>query len=213
MSKLKSDLKKAASYFLPPKILRLRGSKANNAIYLTFDDGPSEGVTDALLDLLKRHNAKATFFVIGDKLQASWDIAQRAVSEGHLIANHSQNHRGFGKLPLEAQLEQFELANQHIANLQQNYRGFRAPQGHWSPKLLWALFRRAIPAIHWSYDSLDYTLDTADSVLARFHREPIRAGEIILFHDDASLCIEALEQLLPQWQSKGFTFRTLESNA
>ena len=196
---------------LPKNIFVVKAQRNARRLYLSFDDGPTPGVTEPLLDLLAEHDVKATFFVIGQKLAAAQQLGMLMVDKGHVIGNHSFDHKAFGRIGLEAQQRQVIEADKIIAGLKQGYKGFRAPQGLWSVRLIIWLYRNGYQAVHWSYDSLDYHHDEPSRIVAEFTRKPVSAGDIILFHDDHEKCIEALKTLIPMWKKQGFTFETLDN--
>lgn len=195
---------------LPSWFVIQKGSVASGLAYLSFDDGPTHGVTDALLDLLKRYDVQATFFVVGKKLEENWELGERLVAEGHLVGNHSYDHIAFGRKKLPDQVWQVTTTNNIIEKLGQGYRGFRSPQGYWSGRLLIWLAMNRFRAIHWNYDSLDYTIKEANKIIRNFDKRPVKGGDILLFHDDSSLCIEVLEEMLPRWKSQGLKFGLLK---
>lgn len=200
------------SYLLPDSLFLYAKTRRKKALYLTFDDGPVPKVTDSLLDLLKRHNAQATFFIIGTRAEKEPLLMSRIYNEGHTIANHSYNHPNFNQISDEAQQEQVLKTNQIITQTTNNScRLFRAPQGRWNIKLLYFLWKEKITAIHWSRDSLDFKKEPAEVIINRFKQNAVNAGDIILFHDDNDLCISVLEQLIPHWQSQGYTMDKLVS--
>src|SRR5688572_27569417 len=87
----------ARSFFLlimPSSWMTIKGKKSNS-IYLTFDDGPDPEVTPLLLDLLKKKNAKATFFLVGTKIEAHPELVSQIIANGHGIGNHSYDHNSF----------------------------------------------------------------------------------------------------------------------
>jgi peptidoglycan/xylan/chitin deacetylase (PgdA/CDA1 family) len=196
--------------FLPEKIFWLRGRADERVLHLTFDDGPTPGITDVLRDLLAEYDAKATFFVIGTKLEVSKNLATSLIDDGHIIANHSFDHIGFRKLGLSGQLDQVKGAESIIDTLPaKSYKYFRAPQGDWSIKLIAKLYFLGFRSVHWSYDSLDYSKLTPANIIENYAECPVKNGEILLFHDDSDKCIEVLKEMLPLWQRQGFKFKAL----
>ena len=106
----------------------------NKRVFLTFDDGPSTSVTPYILDLLKQENIKATFFVLGTKVEANPDILKREYNEGHFIANHGYSHKYKDIYSsTQAVLDEYNKTNQAIKNAleNQNYNSlvFRFPGG------------------------------------------------------------------------------------
>ena len=200
------------SYLLPDSLFLYALSRRKKTLYLTFDDGPVNGVTDSLLDLLKKHNITATFFIIGTRAQKEPALMARIHTEGHRIANHSFSHPNFNKISLEQQQQEIVKTNQIIQETtQQTCTLFRAPQGRWNIKLLYFLWKEKITAIHWSRDSMDFKKEPAETLIKRFQQQAVKAGDIILLHDDNNLCIEVLEQLIPFWQSQGYSMKALAS--
>jgi peptidoglycan/xylan/chitin deacetylase (PgdA/CDA1 family) len=182
------------------------------SLYLTFDDGPVHGITEELLELLEQYQVKATFFMIGSQMSKSPDLLNKVYEQKHTIANHSYRHPNFNKLSIEKIIEEITSTNKVIKkNTLQNCRLFRAPQGRWSMKLLFTLFRLKMTAVHWSRDSMDFLKEHPEKIVKRFIDAPVKNGDIILFHDDDSRCLEALKTLIPHWQSQGFSLNALEN--
>lgn len=188
----------------------VKGNTKQKAIFLTFDDGPTAGITERIISLLASYNAPATFFTIGRKLEDNFELGVALVEAGHVVANHSLSHQGFSRLSLADQIQQADGAEKIIERLPgPAKRLFRAPQGHWTLKLILRLHKRGYRCVHWSYDSLDYTRPASADIVRQFEQKPVNSGEIILFHDDADVCIGALEVLLPLWKQQGFQFKTI----
>lgn len=199
------------AHILPDRLFLIQKSKKEAAIYLTFDDGPVSGITGPLLDLLAKHQAKATFFILGKCAVNEPDLMDRIVTEEHTLANHSYNHKFFTRLNAAQQKEEIVSTNHLIEkHIKKACRFFRAPQGRWDFKLYRLLLSQKMTGVHWSRDSLDFKKEPVDVLVNRFKQQPIENGDIVLFHDDNMLCIEALEQLIPYWQSQGFKLKALE---
>lgn len=200
------------SKLLPNGLFLNHGKKNSKSLYLTFDDGPVQGITEELLELLEQYKVKATFFTLGSQINKSPDLLKRIHEQKHTIANHSYSHPNFTKLSSETMLEQISTTNEAIKKTtQQNCRLFRAPQGRWNIRLLFELFCLKMTAVHWSRDSMDFLKEQPEKIVKRFIDDPVKNGDIILFHDDDSRCIEALKTLIPHWQSQGFSLNALEN--
>ena len=180
-------------------------------IALTFDDGPDPTYTPKVLDVLKTHGAKATFFVIGSLAERHPEIIRRIVADGHALGNHSHGHRRFASLPLKVQLAQIEqtdrLLGEHVGH---HRHWFRPPLGKLRGTLILALAQRRHGLAMWSYDSLDYKKLGTAAILSRFQTKPVQSGEIILFHDDNDFTVQALTALLPLWRGEGYKFEHLD---
>jgi len=200
------------SVILPDRLFLVSKSKRDKAIYLTFDDGPVPGVTDELLALLKKHDAKATFFLLGKCAKEQSELLSNIFEDGHTVANHSFSHANFTRLSKEQQETEILKTNEIIEN-STNFpcKLFRAPQGRWNIQLLRVLMRKKMKAVHWNRDSMDFKKESPEKLVKRFTTQPVKAGDIILFHDDDNRCIKALESLVPLWQSQGFKLKALEN--
>lgn len=161
-----------------PRIIR--SIPTHNTIYLTFDDGPHPVYTPALLDLLKKYDATATFFVVGELAEKYPHILQRMVKEGHTIGIHHYTHTSSWQLTpyqLQRQIEKtaqvIEQATTIVPIL------YRPPWGHFN--LATRQIAKKYDVILWSHIFKDWKLH--DNHLAQLH-EPIEDGAILLLHDN-----------------------------
>lgn len=188
-------------------LIRTRGPR--DAVYLTFDDGPQPVHTVALLELLAQHDARATFFLVGDQAQAYPELVRRLRAAGHSIGNHSMNHPRMSQLDMRAQIAQIDTADAALSQLDPGRtHTFRPPNGRVTPGILLATLLRRRPLVLWSIDSLDYRLDAA-AVVQHLRATPPRPGDILLFHDDGACAGDALAVLLPEWRRAGLRFEAL----
>ncbi|MBZ0115329.1 MAG: polysaccharide deacetylase family protein [Thermoanaerobaculia bacterium] len=153
---------------------------SNPVVALTFDDGPHPEVTPRLLDLLGAANAKATFFVVGLAAKAHPGILERAVEEGHIVANHSWDHSSFPLL--SSGWRRRQLAWCQDALPPGSPRLFRPPWGHqtWSSRLDAA--RAGFDVVAWSVMAEDWLDDPSEKLVARVEAG-LRPGAIALLHD------------------------------
>lgn len=198
---------------LSANLVRTRGPAAGRALYLSFDDGPNPVHTAALLALLAQHDAKASFFLIGEAAAAAPDLVSRILAAGHAIGNHSMSHPRMPRLGLGAQLQQIDAADAVLERMDGRKRhAFRPPNGRVTWSILLATLWRRRPLVLWSLDSLDYRLPP-EAVVERLRAVAPAAGDIILFHDDAECALLALQVLLPEWKRAGWRFLPLECAA
>lgn len=184
-----------------------RMDKNDRSVYLTFDDGPIPGSTPFILDTLAEHEAKATFFMVGENVLRYHDLYNRIVEEGHQVGNHTFNHMGSLKHWALTYGINTEKANELIhAHL------FRPPHGWMRWSVYWWLSRR-YKIVMWDLVTRDYSKwITAEDVLNNV-KQYTRNGSIITFHDSLK-SIDKLRHALPEalkWlKEQGYEFKTFE---
>lgn len=188
-------------------------------VCLTFDDGPKNGPTEALLDLLRTENIKATFFVNGKWIKHDPDLIMRMYKEGHDIGNHSYSHINLSKLSPQDITEELQKNNTIITKItKQPVRFMRAPGGQYSQDVYDIAQKLKLLIINWSLNTADYQMDKPmfDEGEAVFVRSPemiiqiikkkIHPGAIILLHNGNEESIAALKELIPWLKKQGYRF-------
>lgn len=174
-------------------------------VSLTYDDGPEPATTLPLLEVLKKYDAKATFFCIGHKAEQYPDIVRQIVEEGHQIGNHSHSHAGkfplYGKQKMKADLLKAQQVLEKISG--QEISLFRPPFGVTNPTVRSVLKELGWTTIGWNVRSFDTQTQTADKVLHRIKRK-LKPGVIILLHDRMPFSAELTEKLLIHLTEKGY---------
>ena len=188
-----------------------RGPRDGDAVALTFDDGPDPEVTPAVLDELKRHGARATFFVIGKTLSAHPELGRRIVAEGHVLANHSWQHSYLQHFRLHAwqtaEIDRAEHAIEAVSG-RPSTRLYRPPVGMKTGDHARAIGALGLEVIAWSVHSRD-TVDPDPASMARRVLRRIRGGDIVLLHDGDRVpgrrrsCPEAVRLILDGLRAKG----------
>jgi peptidoglycan/xylan/chitin deacetylase (PgdA/CDA1 family) len=199
---------------LPNALVMTRGKRQGTTRYLTFDDGPDPKYTPQLLDLLAKLGIRASFFVIGDKVEKHPAIVRRIVAEGHMLGNHSYSHWSFKPMSLRQQLAEINRTDALLREFDPRpHHRTRTPRGDLAPSLLlyFAAHRRSF--VYWSYDSMDYQDAPQETLVQRLLDSPPQPGDIVLMHDDNTRSIGALEIVLPQWLASGYTFEPLPAQA
>ncbi|MGB7784555.1 MAG: polysaccharide deacetylase family protein [Salinimicrobium sp.] len=193
------------------------GGREAKIIYLTFDDGPIHEVTPWVLQQLKKYDAKASFFCIGDNLAAHPDIFKRLIAEGHSVGNHTYNHLNGWKTSTKDYLQNTSKAQQ----LMQEYAPqralknafFRPPYGKIRNRQAKKLCRQGYKIVMWDIVSEDYNREiTPEKCLQNVLKYTV-PGSLIVFHD--SLKAErnmkyALPRVLEHYSQRGYSFRSLD---
>ena len=179
------------------------------AVYLTFDDGPHPEHTPRLLRLLARHDAHATFFLLGDRATRHQELVKTIVAAGHSLGNHSYTHPSFIDISMRRQLEEINRTERILEQLDGRCRHpFRPPSGRPTLGTIVLCLLRSHPMALWTHDSCDFALESGE-VVEKLSGEQIAPGDILLFHDDGATGLDALEILLPHWRNKGLRFAAL----
>ena len=181
-----------------------------HSVALTFDDGVDPVITPQILDILALHNAKATFFLIGDRAAQHPTLVRRIATEGHTIGNHSMHHRPTFPLQSTRQITaEIAECNALLASIIGTKPTlFRPPFGVTNPMISKAVRRSKIRAIGWSIRSYDTMRHPSAQTLERITRR-LRPGDIILLHDNLPQAPALLEQLLLHISAKGYACRPL----
>ena len=175
-------------------------------IAITFDDGPSL-YTEELLDGLMKRNVKASFFLIGKKVEEFPDIVKREKEEGHLIGNHTYNHVDISKVSEEVAKEELGKTDQALKKiLGEGTIYVRPPFGIRQKKLEEEL--DLIPVM-WSIDPLDWTTENVTEIVNKVVTEADE-NDIILMHDCYKSSVEAALRIIDILQKKDFEFVTVE---
>jgi len=190
-------------------------------IYLTFDDGPTPEITTWVLDQLKKHQAKATFFCIGSNIEKHPEIFKAIQLQGHVIANHTQNHIKGWQHSVETYLNDVELTQEHIKNFsinsiensseEKNKKLFRPPHGQIKKSQGKALIKNGYEIIMWSILTFDWDNNiTKNSCLRNAFKA--NSGDIVVFHDSIKAS-KNMQYVLPifleYYKEKGFSFEVL----
>lgn len=179
-------------------------------IALTFDDGPSE-FTLEVLELLKKYNAKATFFCIGKNIETHPEILQKVIDEGHLVGNHSYSHSKFFDFynadKIREEIQKTDRLLEKFTSRKINF--FRPPYGVTTPSIRRALKVTGHKTIGWNIRSLDGGTKNQDLIFNRLIKH-ISPGGIVLLHDTRKHSVLVLEQFLQFLQQKNYEVISVE---
>jgi peptidoglycan/xylan/chitin deacetylase (PgdA/CDA1 family) len=196
------------------KLTRLtRGPHTRKLVALTFDDGPHQGYTIQLLQVLKALHVKATFFLVGKQVDKFPSLVQMEVLEGHELGNHTYDHVDLTQIPPELigfELDECDAAIRRATG--SSARFFRPPGGQFAPQVVREASRRHFITTLWSDDPGDYAKPGADVVLQRT-MDHLDNGSIILLHDGIPDTMSVLPTIVSEARKRGFEFVTMSELA
>ena len=187
------------------------GNPEEKVIYLTFDAGYENGYTGAILDVLKKHNAPACFFLVGNYLEQNADLVRRMVSEGHTVGNHTMHHPDMSRITDKAA---FQKELDDLANLYREITGedlpryYRPPQGIYSQENLELAKELGYKTVFWSLAYADWdnqNQPTRDFALKKLNSR-LHNGAVVLLHSTSRTNGEILDELLTGWEEMGYRF-------
>ena len=176
-------------------------------VFLTFDDGPTPGVTSWVLDRLDEYGAKATFFCLGRNAEAHRELYQETLRRGHSVGNHTYSHlRGFST-STTSYLDDVHLAASFIESTL-----FRPPYGRILPRQVREV-RKNFRIIMWEVLSVDYNRKLPGKHVAGNVTRNVRPGSIVVFHDSVKASknlYHALPVVLDHLQKEGYRMRAIQ---
>jgi len=206
---------------------------APDKLAITFDDGPNPSITPKLLDLLAKHNARATFFLVGKFVRECPEMTREILARGHALGNHTDTHPNLflcGPRKSEAELKRCADAIRLAAGVEP--RWFRPPFGFRSPWLSEIVNRQGMRTVMWTRIPGDWRVKPAEWLIKRMNpiaenarrKLPPRkgygglTGDILCLHDgnhrhmngDRTHTLSALEYWLPRWSDLGLEFVTMD---
>ncbi len=206
----------ATSEALAPYHALYMGDPAEKTVYITFDAGFENGNTPAILDALKKHGVKATFFLVGNFLQTEPELVKRMAAEGHTIGNHTYSHPDMSKILGEAEFREElqknedlfrEITGAEMAKL------YRPPQGKFCEENLRMASEMGYTTVFWSLAYVDWYVDdqpTAQQAFAKLLPR-VHPGAVLLLHSTSSTNASILDELLTKYEEAGYTFGDLSA--
>jgi len=198
----------------PPSVALYHVPCREKKVFLTFDDGPDPKRTPLILEILEEHDARATFFVIGERVAAHPALTQRLAEKGHTIGCHSHTHPilpEVSRVRLDSELDLGRAAIDAAGG--GKVRFFRPPEGRWGLREWWAVRRRKLYLTMWSVDTLNRGQGSFEQSLDRFRRQTLQPGDIILLHDTDSKVPSLLPAALDHIRGQGWRVCGLEESA
>lgn len=186
----------------------------DKVIYLTFDNGYEAGYTGKILDVLKKKDVPATFFVTGDYVNKEPDLVKRMANEGHIIGNHSDHHPDFTTLSKEKLKKELETLKNEVAKIadQDSMKYVRPPRGTFNNQTLKWANEFGYTHVFWSLAFVDWHTDKQAGWQKAYQQvvDQIHPGAVILLHTVSQDNAEALEYLIDDLRKQGYTFKSLD---
>lgn len=191
------------------------GDTKRRVIYLTFDAGYENGCTEQILDVLKKHQVPAAFFLVGNYLEQNPELVRRMVAEGHTVGNHTYHHWDMSKIgdmaSFRKELEDLETLYTEITG-QTMEKFYRPPQGIYSEENLKMAKELGYHTVFWSLAYVDWLNDDQPTSEEAFSKlvPRIHSGAVVLLHSTSQTNAKILDALLRQWKELGYEFSTLQ---
>lgn len=184
-----------------------RGEEKNIAI--SFDAAWGADKTRKIVEILKAHDVKATFFLVGFWVDAYKQEVAFLADSGMEIGNHSKNHLHMSTLSGEKIKEEIEYVNTAVRELTGiTPKVFRAPFGEYNDAVISTAESLGMIPVQWDVDSLDWKGISASEIISRVTGK-VKNGSVILCHNNSDHIVEALPKILEELTSKGYTFVTM----
>ena len=187
-------------------------AKGLREIVLSFDDGPHPKNTPKLLNLLKRENIKALFFVLGQKIESSknMDIVKRAFEEGHIIGNHTYSHPNLKKLSDEKIKSEILKTEELLKDFLTVPKLFRPPYGSTNIRVNKIISELGYTNVFWNVDTLDWKNRSIQWVKDAMHQINSREDSLVLMHDIHKSTVDNVSNLISDIknQSNKYNFIT-----
>ena len=178
-------------------------------IAVTFDAAWSAEDTDEIIGILKKHNAKATFFAVGDWVEKNPEAVKKLYNAGHEIGNHSDTHPSFSQINREEIKSEILNCNKKIEKITGvEPKLVRAPSGDYDNKSIEVTESLDMKMIQWDVDSLDWKKLSVDEMYGRVVSKT-QKGSILLFHNGVENTPEALDKILEKLEKDGYKFVTV----
>ena len=191
------------------------GDPKQKVLYLTFDAGYENGCTAKILDILKKHQVPAAFFLVGNYMEKNADLVRRMVEEGHIVGNHTMHHKDMSQI---SEKEAFSKELTDLENLFREITGkelpkyYRPPQGIYSQANLSMAKELGYRTVFWSLAYVDWNNDSQPSRETAFQKLLPRThnGAVVLLHSTSQTNAEILDELLTKWKEQGYTFASID---
>lgn len=189
------------------------GNKEKKVIYITFDNGYEAGYTSKILDVLKQNEVKATFFITAHYLNTAHELVQRMIEEGHIIGNHTVNHKSMPEITDEQIKEEVMKLHQAVyEKFRYEMKYIRPPKGEFSERTIIATNNLGYQHVMWSFAYVDWDekKQPDEEKAKKTILENIHNGEIMLLHGNSKTNANILDSIIKEIKSQGYQIKNLD---
>lgn len=188
------------------------GNSEDKYIYLTFDLGYEAGYTAKILDTLKEKNVQGTFFITAHYLNTASDLVERMINEGHIVGNHTVNHKSMPDLSDDEIRSELMKLNQSVyEKFEYEMKYMRPPKGEFSERTLKITENIGLKTVMWSFAYVDWNEDSQPSqeealktVISNLHN-----GEVMLLHATSKTNSQIMGQIIDEARAQGYMFQNI----
>ncbi len=189
-------------------------ASSDKVIYLTFDAGYENGNVEKILDVLKDEKICGAFFILGNLINRNPDLVMRMANEGHLVCNHTSNHKNITKLSKQNLIKEIEELEQAYTNLTGKKMDpyFRPPEGTFNQNALSIINDYGYKTVFWSFAYADWDNENQMSHQAAKKKifDNLHNGEIMLLHPTSATNAEILRDVIVELKNMGYRFGSLD---
>lgn len=189
------------------------GNKDEKVIYLTFDNGYEAGYTNQILDVLKQNEVKATFFITAHYLNTASDLVQRMIQDGHIVGNHTVNHKSMPEITDEEIKEEVMKLHQAV-NEKFGYemKYIRPPKGEFSERTIVTTNNLGYKHVMWSFAYVDWEEKNQpdEEKAKKMILDNLHNGEIMLLHGNSKTNANILDSIIKEIKLQEYEIKTLD---
>ena len=189
------------------------GNKEKKNVYLTFDEGYEAGYTSKILEILKENNIKATFFITAHYLNTQEDLVKQMIDEGHIVGNHTVNHKSMPDLDDEKiKTEILDLHQVIYKKFGYEMKYIRPPMGEYSERTLKITNSLGYKTVMWSfaYEDWNEKKQPDENQAKKKLLDNLHNGEIILLHGNSKTNTNILDSIIKEIKNEGYEFKSLD---
>lgn len=189
------------------------GNSEKKYIYLTFDEGYEAGYTPQILQILKENDVKATFFLTAHYLNTQPDLIKQMIDEGHIVGNHTVNHKSMPSLSDEqVNSEVMDLHKSMYEKFKYEMKYIRPPMGEFSERTLSIMKSLGYKTVMWSFAYEDWNEDKQPDLAVAKQKilDNVHCGEIMLLHGNSKTNTDVLGDIIKEIKGMGYEFKSLD---